>query len=73
MTPYEHRWGWAKSLTVAEMDKFIKKYDITPITTIGITYRGIMQTHTVGDVLEAVRFCREEYRKDRRMGNREEN
>lgn len=72
MTSYEHLWGWARSLNVAQMDEFIKKCEHKTTETIVIFHNGEKKTHVVGDVLAAVRFCREEYRKDQRMGNPEE-
>lgn len=72
MTPYQHIWAWAKSLKVDDMDKFIADYTTPNAGFVIITYKNEMKTHNVEDVLEAVRFCREEYRKDQRMTNQKE-
>jgi hypothetical protein len=71
MTPYNHIWGWATSLHVDQMDAFIAKHSKNPTGSLVITYKGDMKTHTVGDILETVKYCREEYRKDQRMTNQE--
>jgi hypothetical protein len=72
MTPYEHRWAWAKSLNVSDMDDFIARYQPPMTGSIVITYKGVTATHVLSDVMEAVLFCREEYRKDQRMTHQRE-
>lgn len=69
MTPHNHIWGWAKTLHVDEMDTFIAEHQDHSLQAIYINYKGETKSHLLGDVMEAVRYCREEYRKDQRMTN----
>ena len=72
MTPYEHYWAFAKSLKVNEMDEFIEKWKNLTHASITIYFDDVFKDHAVVDVLEAVRFIREEYRKDELMKKKEQ-
>lgn len=72
MAPDRHRLLWAQSLKVNQMDDFITEHSKRTEGFIVIVYKGNMITHRVVDVLEIVRYVREECRKDDLMKKKEQ-
>lgn len=66
-TLYEHLWGWAKSQTITELNEFLSKHGGSTTDVTYVVYDGVAKLHTVADLWEAARFCRDEIRKDEHM------